>query len=89
MGTRSLSGLSILLALTNSLSVCLSSVVSYVLEIVRQCVCYSISITINMYGVLVEIGEVFPQPCLSQRQYKLSLEVFKTFMVSVQSKLPS
>ena len=37
----------------------------------------------------VEMGEVFPPSCLSWRLYGLSLEVFKTFVVSDQSKLPS
>ena len=38
---------------------------SVIFEMVRQCVCRYISVTIYMYGFVVEAGKVFPPPSLS------------------------
>ena len=42
-----------------------------------------------MYGIVVEVGKLFPPLSLSMRQDQLCLEVLKTFMICDQSELLS
>ena len=35
-----------------------------------------------MDGIVIEVGKIFPPPCLPQQKVQLGLEVFKTFVVS-------
>ena len=40
-----------------------------------------------MDGIVIEVGKIFPPPCLPRQQVQLGLEVFKTFVVGDHCKL--
>ena len=54
-----------------------------------ETVCHLIGHTIHMLDGKIKAGNVFPPSCLSDRQMRLSLEVFKTLVVCYYDEFSS